>query len=409
MNFKKICMMLAASMMVVFSCLNTAYAEESETASEVQEESEKILSQDSIWEYTIQKDEESGEEYACIESYYGNETEIVIPDDIDGNTVKKLGDYAFYENEKVTKFIISKNIEYFGNFPFFGCTSLKEFEVDKENNIYETKDGIIFGDNNELFVCYPAAKPETEYTIPDGVIALNPAAFANCSNLKIVNFPETLQRIGLYCFAECTSLNNVVIPESVQELGEFNFCGCTSLTDITLPDTMYTIGSAAFFECTSLNKIEFPMYLQEIGQCAFVSTGFTEIEIPYTVQNIGYSAFGFTTDQTGQLIPMESFTVKGLSGSIAQSYCSEEGNEKITFEATDEEITQASESSEEDNKKGGLKPGVIVGVAICFGAAIIIAVVIIVSNRSKRSDEGDDDESGNVPDDKNENDDKSED
>ena len=400
MNVKKICMLLAASITISFSCLNIAYAEEESTVnSEANTGSEKKLSEDSMWEYTIQKDEESGEEYACIESYYGSDTEITIPEDIDGNTVKRLGNYAFYENERVTKFTISENLEYFGDFSFFGCTALKEFEVNDKNDIYEVKDGALLGDDSQLFVCFPAGKTETEYTIPEGVIALNPAAFATCYNLKKINFPETLETIGLYCFAECTLLNNITIPDNVQELGDFSFCGCTSLTDINLPDTMHTIGNAAFFKCTSLNKIEFPEYLQEIGQCAFVSTGFTEIEIPYTVQKIGYSAFGFTTDQSDQLVAMNSFTIKGLSGSVAQTYCAEEGNENISFVATYEEATQDSESTEE-KKEGGLKPGIIAGIVIGCGAAVIIAVLIIMSARSKKTDDEDDeyDESGNVPD-----------
>lgn len=388
MNIKKIAAVIAASMTICFSSLNFVYAEETEESSVAQENAEetKKISKDSLWRYTIQEDEETKEEYACIENYIGHDTEIVIPEEIDGNVVRMLGNYAFYENEQVTKIIISENLTYFGNFPFFGCSSLKEFEVNEKNKIYETKDGVLFGDDSQLFVCYPPAKPETEYTIPDGVIALNSAAFACCVNLEKINFPDTLEEIGLYCFAECTSLNNVVIPEKVQELGSFNFTGCTSLTDITFPDEMSVIGNGAFFSCTSLKSIEFPEGLMEIGQAAFVSTGFTEIEIPYTVQEIGYSAFGFTTDISGQIIPMDSFVVKGLTGSMAQSYCADEGNENIKFESVDEKYIQESTSDKNDSKeKSNIKPGIIIAIVIVFIAAIASAVLIPLRGRKKAS------------------------
>ncbi len=393
MNIKKIAALMAASMTICFSSLNFVYAEETSEISESQttEEQNEILSKDSLWKYTIQTDEETNEEYAQLESYLGHDTEIVIPEEIDGNVISKLGDYAFYENEEITKVTISKNLEYFGEFSFFGCISINEFEVNDKNEIYETKDGVIFGDNNQLLVLYPPAKTETEYTIPDGVKSLNSAAFACCTNLKKINLPDSLERIGIYCFAECTSLNNVVIPENVTELNDFNFTGCTSLTDITLHDEIVRIGNGTFFSCKALNSIEFPKYLYEIGQAAFVSTGFTEIEIPPSVSLIGYSAFGFITNQSNELVAMESFTVKGVTGSAAQSYCSEEGNEKITFEAVDEKYTQkASSENSDSNKKSGMKPGIIIGIVIVFIAAIAIILVLAYRSRSKKSSEKND-------------------
>ena len=299
MNLKKTAAVLASLAVICMGSMTMVHAENQteeavlETTENQITESEEKTSEDSQWTYKVITNNETGEVYASLESYLGTDTEITIPSEIDGNVVTTLGDYTFYENTAITKVKIAETITDFGNFPFFACTSLSDFEVDEKNEIYTVKDGVLMGDSEQLLICYPPAKTETEYTIPDGVVALNPAAFATCTNLKTVNFPETLERMGLYCFAECTSLNNVVIPESVDALSDFNFTGCTSLTSITLPDSMHTIGNGAFFSCTALDSIEFPKYIMEIGQCAFVSTGFTEIEIPSTVQEIGYSAFGY--------------------------------------------------------------------------------------------------------------------
>lgn len=56
-----------------------------------------------------------------------------------------------------------------------------------------------------------------------------------------------------------------------------------------------------------MTEFTFPASLTEIGQGAFVSTGFKTIEIPATVISIGYSAFGFTTDQTHEIIAVDGF------------------------------------------------------------------------------------------------------
>lgn len=395
MNIKRIAALLAAAAVMCIGMTSPVSAENSAdtsveaTTEATFKESEEMTSEDSNWTYKIITNEETGESYASLESYIGSETEVSIPAEVDGNKVTHLGTYTFYENTTITKIIIPETLTDFGDFSFFACTSLSEFEVAENNELYTTvDDGVLIGKDGLLFICYPPAKPDTEYTIPDGVVALNPAAFATCTNLKTVNFPETLERMGLYCFAECTSLNNVVIPESVSALSDFNFTGCTSLTNITLPDTMHTIGNGAFFSCTSFNSIEFPEYLIQIGQCAFVSTGFTEIEVPSTVQEIGYSAFGYTTDQQGQLVAMNSFIVKGLTGSIAQSYCGE--NEHVTFESTGDvadmtEATEATEAETDKNDDEGLKPGIIVGIAVA--AVIIIIAAIIIINKIKNSKE----------------------
>ncbi len=401
MNLKKLAVLFTATTIMCFGTFNVAFAEDttdSETSATT-EEVEILTSDDGLWRYSVLIDEETKEDYVSIVKYVGADAEVSVPAQIAEIDVKSIGEYAFMMdmnlNTIVTKITIPETLETFDDFSLFGCTALKEFAVDEKNDIYSVKDGVLFGDDEALFICYPPAKPEIEYTVPDGVIALNPAAFSMCSNLEVINLPDSLERMGEFCFSECTALNNVVIPENVSELDYYTFASCTSLTDIKLPEKMYTIGGGAFAHCTALDSIEFPKYIQEIGQAAFAATAFTEIEIPSTVQSIGYCAFGFTTDQQGQIVAMNSFIVKGLENTMAQSYCAEEGNEHITFESTGESVVEESETTESANnlveKKDGIKPGVI--VAIVVGAiAVVTAIVICVVKSKKSSNISDDDE-----------------
>jgi len=393
MKFKKIAAILSSAFVCATAVIPVSAEETEETTEAVSVVVEEAESKDSLWTYSVLKDNTTKEEYAVLNTYTGSETEVVIPDEVDGYTVSELGTYTFYENTAIKKITISESLENFGNFPFFACSALEEFEVDEDNEIYSTVDGVLMGDDEQLLVCYPPAKSDTEYAIPDGVVALSAGAFGTCTNLESVTFPDTLERMGLYCFAECTSLNNITIPESVTELSEFNFTGCTSLTDITLPDTMHTIGSGAFSLCTALDSIEFPTHLMEIGQGAFVSTGFTEIEIPATVQEIGYSAFGYVTDEQGQFVAMDSFVVKGLTGSMAQAYCGE--NEHVEFVATDDTVAtdgsndtaDATDTSvsylvgsadDEPEEELEIKPGIIIAVCIAGFIVMIVVIVLIV-------------------------------
>ena len=425
MKLKKLTAIIASAAVMCFGGYPAVYAEDIDSENEAsvsEEQAEVITSQDGLWSYSVLNDEEDNSEYASIVKYLGTDSEVSVPSEIDGNTVKCISEYAFMMNmnlnSSITKINIPSTITDFDDFSLFGCTALEEFTVDNKNEIYTVKDGVLFGDNEMLLVCYPPAKSDTEYTVPDGVVALNPSAFSMCKNLEKINLPDSLERIGEFCFSECTSLDNVVIPENVSELDFYTFGTCTSLTNIKLPDKMHTIGGGAFSQCTSLKNIVFPKYIQQIGQAAFASTGFTEIELPSTLQEIGYYAFGYTTDQQGQLVAMDSFTIKGVKGTMAQSYCAEEENEHITFEAiateddsdaddTNSDQSQAIGNEENNNhnnsndnnqtdKEKGLKPGVVTAIIIVGLIVVIAAVMIIFKNVKKNRNENDDDEAENI-------------
>ena len=387
-KLKKAAAILAASA-ICFSCTVaggfSAYADDEEGISvseteDTPQKSEPVDSADGMWQYTITKDD-SGNESACIEKYYGDGIEINIPSEIDDYTVTSLGDYALYENTAIEKVIIPASVTDIGRSAFFGCTSLVSFEVNSANENFTEEDGILFSKNKEILTCLPPGRQDTEYNVPDGVRALGPSAFAVCKSLKKIQLPESLELIDFYCFAECESLDNVVLPEKTTDLGMFAFTGCTGLKNITLPRGLTIIEGGAFACCTALKDIELPDSLQTIGQGAFVSTGLIQVEIPVYVQEIGYSAFGYTIDENNQIIPMDKFTVKGVSGSAAQSYCAE--NENVEFSAIDSETTaegagKSGDSSKNDsNKETGISKNAIIGIAVGAGIAFLAALFVV--------------------------------
>ena len=122
MKLKTIAVMLSSA----FICFGTAVpvsAEETEETTEpVSVIIEETESEDANWNYSVLKDNTTNEEYASLNHYKGNETEVVIPDEVDGYTVRELGTYTFYENTEVKKITISEYLTDFGNFPFFACS-----------------------------------------------------------------------------------------------------------------------------------------------------------------------------------------------------------------------------------------------------------------------------------------------
>ena len=144
MKLKKLALILSASLITVCSVSFSVYADEevSEegTAAEesvTDEDDGYLTTEDGNYKYSFESSAESGEKYGVLEEYLGNEESVVIPEEIDGIKVTKIGDYAFNEKEFIKNITISKNIEDFGDYTFYGSTSITEFKVDEENEIYK--------------------------------------------------------------------------------------------------------------------------------------------------------------------------------------------------------------------------------------------------------------------------------
>ena len=128
-----------------------------------------------------------------ITSYIGDDTDVVIPSEINGNPVKSICAGAFSYCESLTSITIPDGVEKIRDFTFSYCESL------------------------------------TSITIPDGVTSIGDNAFSRCGSLTSVTIGNSVTSIGDNAFYGCTSLKNITIPDSVREIGGYAFYGCISL------------------------------------------------------------------------------------------------------------------------------------------------------------------------------------
>lgn len=146
--------------------------------------------------------------------------------------------------------------------------------------MYITKDGVLLKYSGEA----------ASVRIPDGVKCIEEKAFYDCSQVKDVTIPQSMEKISERAFAY-TGLIKVELPSKLKEVSEAVFIGCSKLAAIKIPDSVTVIKKAAFCDCSSLKKVIFGKSIKEIREDAFASTAWTELIIPKTITKIHKHAF----------------------------------------------------------------------------------------------------------------------
>jgi hypothetical protein len=176
-----------------------------------------------------------------ITKYNGSELNVKVPDEIDGQTVVSIGDWAFAEQD-ITEVMLPDTVTSIGWGAFSESDSLKKVTLPK--NLTEIKK---FAFSN----CTSLAEIE----IPDGVTAIGYGAFSECSGLKAVKLPAALKKIEFCSFAGCKVLESINIPDGVTEIEYSAFYRCLTLPHITIPASVTKIGEGVFEECENLTAV----------------------------------------------------------------------------------------------------------------------------------------------------------
>lgn len=173
-----------------------------------------------------------------------------------------LGGQVFQGCDKIEAISIPENVEVIGNpgtyrtaATTFSCASLTRVDVASGNRYFYSVDGVLFDGVNNTLLCYPQAKSDDCYVVPDGIREIAAGAFW-FSAINRVDLPKTLEVIGDGAFTG-TLLSTITIPDDVCEIPQNAFSNCDNLKDITIPQSVQSIGRCAFASCDALKEIIF--------------------------------------------------------------------------------------------------------------------------------------------------------
>ena len=141
--------------------------------------------------------------------------ELNIPEEVayegDTYTVDKIEWIAFNDCTTLTKVRIPKTITeiwiypwlYDCKNPFAGCTSLECIDVDEDNPIMCSVNGVLFSKDKTHLYCYPAGAHDEAYIVPDCVTWIGVDAFAYNPHLVKVTMPNSVTYISGGIFEGC--------------------------------------------------------------------------------------------------------------------------------------------------------------------------------------------------------------
>ena len=284
-----------------------------------------------------------------ITGYSGSAENIVIPAQIDGKSVTRIGNNAF-EKSSAKEIVIPDSVTDIEQYAFEGCTSLSDI------------------------------------TLPDSLTSIGLSAFESCTALTDIALPDSLTYIDGFAFANCTSLKTVTVPASVTFIGGWAFGyyfedgdidarvafddftinytkhtaghlyaiengftdeGCLKYTvsaDGTLEisgylgsDTVFeipaeiggkkvtSIGYNAFENRTSLTSVTIPDSVTDIGFQAFYNcTSLKSVTIPASVTTIDNYAFGYFYDANKET-KIDGFTINYTKNTAGHLYAAQNG------------------------------------------------------------------------------------
>ncbi len=207
--------------------------------------------------------------------------------------LETIGRNAFVNCTELTEITIPKSVTSIGERAFYECGNLTEITVEEGNTAYSSEDGILFDLSKTELLCYPAAKADTSYHIPESVNTVGTAAFYGCLQLEEITIPETVTSIKEWGFYYCRGLKQLALPESIETIELAAFYGCTKMTAVYVPVSVTEVKNTAFGQCISLTDVYYGG--SETDWAAMTVDDTMDMNAYFTGANIHYNATGIET------------------------------------------------------------------------------------------------------------------
>ena len=191
-----------------------------------------------------------GKLYLYVYPAQKTEESFTVPD-----TVKTIGQYAFYDNSHLTSIVVRKNVTSIYSNAFCGLTNLAEITLPFIGT--SEKDTTSF---YRIFGSYSSSIPDSLKCVTILGGELSDYSFQSCPSIEELALPTVPSKIPYACFSGCSQLKKLtfaqigattqdgvlVLPEGIESIEGYAFSGCKNITSVTLPATLTELSNDAF-------------------------------------------------------------------------------------------------------------------------------------------------------------------
>lgn len=255
-------------------------------------------------------------ELALLE-YYGDETEVYIPLQVDGKPITTLGeiyteaDFSVFFHNKMERLVIPKTVLKIEAGIIFKCHDLTYIEVDEDNPVYKSIEGVVFTKDEQSLVLFPSGRKGT-YILPQNTKVIQTGAFFNSTIKEVVCNSRNFEHINEIAFLQSEYLEEVALLcnakiNSTAFLACFRLRSLIQLNDITffyrglfdgvLYDLDYSDKKAVCFypagkvEAGTGGVIKFLSDIKKVDDYAFAYCRNLTIVLPVGLESLGKAAF----------------------------------------------------------------------------------------------------------------------
>ncbi len=253
-----------------------------------------------------------------------------------------IGMSAFSNCVKITSITFPKSLETMHTYAFIGCMAIEGFYG---NEKFHTSDNkcLISLTNIGICICGFAGKNITEYTIPEGIVGVENYTFYNAINLRKLNFPNSIKRIGPYAFEGATNIETItgenvlednrslvvdstlimvagaglekyITPKEVKYLSQSVLGFNNDIKEYVISDNVIEVGDFGymFIQCPNLETVTISANMKYLGYDPFdvwntpkIKTVYCRAMIPPIVY-YNYSDGSFDFDDLTIYVPEQS-------------------------------------------------------------------------------------------------------
>ena len=259
---------------------------------------------------------------------------------------------AFVDCHDLTTVALGAEAQGFRPDIFKGCDGITAFSVEEGNELFVDFDGCLYMmyEAGYILICYPYARADSDYTLPDQCAHLMIGSFEGTLYLETLNIgdslvstlgnflfgssisrvnvadtnthircengviydydrstvygyvsdsaaqltlADTVQTISDYAFCNDETLQSITIPASVAKIDYYTFVGLSSLTEVVFAGDVQ-LSEFAFVDCAALTKLSFDRII-EVHERALSGTAITTMTLGNVVGLYSYSLSEMTS------------------------------------------------------------------------------------------------------------------